>query len=687
MKSKRSRLLLSLCTLMFCVAVMCFGVYAATSVEYTLSGHISYDVSDDVFVDVDTTLYASSESTLLDSKANLAQNMEDIVTKLESDATVSSVSLAKQTYSDHESTYNNGLGSEIDSTAQFYGEPLDLEFGSYVKDTSSYAYYIAITVKNYGSGEINAILNLDSLYSDTSNVIITPYRTMANISAKQGEEPSIVAFVFGLVLKDSSSSVNFTFDNVSLSVNKGNLDQYVVDSEFGFTQSPDGNYLVSSYTGSDTKVIIPSTHQGQDVVGIADTTTSSPIFSTSLQEVYLPQSIEHIGDYAFNKRSSLRYINLPENVNYIGRMAFMGCSNLNYVTFPQHVEIINQSAFAQCSLVSVIVPTSDFSGSAMFNGNTSLVSATLRDGCTMLSNGMFLLCSSLNYVEIPDSVILIESASLGTSSGNGNANTPFYKDIIENKNGIYTNSNGTKFLFKAQNVGTTFDLSPYQAIAGEAFQDCTTLEEITIPNTIKAIGGSTFNGCTNLSTVEIGTGVEYIGSRAFNDCTSLNEIVIPNNVKYLLNRVFDGSNLSSVTLGKRLIYIGGSVFDGTSWLSTVESSGGIVTASDGTTKYAISVTTQESTVSLDGVRAIATQAFSNCENLTSITIPESVVGIGYRAFPDTLTKITIQGNSNWQMLNSGLAIYVDSINSSDVDIDKYEEFGNVWIKSDSAKLF
>ena len=142
--------------------------------------------------------------------------MQDIVTKLEQDDTVLSVNLAKQTYTDHQSTYNNGNGNAIEGAAQFEGSPLDLTFAPYERDVSSYAYYIAITISNYGQNSLYALLDIDSLYSENSNVIVTPYNTMQNIPARQGEEPSIKTFVFGLVLNSSAMPVDFTFDNVNL---------------------------------------------------------------------------------------------------------------------------------------------------------------------------------------------------------------------------------------------------------------------------------------------------------------------------------------------------------------------------------------------------------------------------------------------------------------------------------------
>ena len=53
---KKTKLFLSIMAFCFSLAVLCFGVYAAGQVNYTLSGSISYVVSD-VFVELSSGIY------------------------------------------------------------------------------------------------------------------------------------------------------------------------------------------------------------------------------------------------------------------------------------------------------------------------------------------------------------------------------------------------------------------------------------------------------------------------------------------------------------------------------------------------------------------------------------------------------------------------------------------------------
>lgn len=57
-----------------------------------------------------------------------------------------------------------------------------------------------------------------------------------------------------------------------------------------------------------------------------------------------------------------------------------------------------------------------------------------------------------------------------------------------------------------------------------AFYDCTSLTDITIPNSVTSIGSSAFSGCTGLTNIEIGESVTAIGNSAFYGCTRLTKI-------------------------------------------------------------------------------------------------------------------------------------------------------------------
>lgn len=66
-----------------------------------------------------------------------------------------------------------------------------------------------------------------------------------------------------------------------------------------------------------------------------------------------------------------------------------------------------------------------------------------------------------------------------------------------------------------------------------AFSECSRLTNVTIPDGVTTILGGAFEGCSNLVSVTIPDSVTYIGEYAFLDCASLTGIAIPDSVTYI----------------------------------------------------------------------------------------------------------------------------------------------------------
>ncbi len=87
-------------------------------------------------------------------------------------------------------------------------------------------------------------------------------------------------------------------------------------------------------------------------------------------------------------------------------------------------------------------------------------------------------------------------------------------------------------------------------ITFHAFEDCSNLESISMPN-VTTIGSSAFDGCSSLESISM-PNVTTIGSGAFRDCSSLESISMPN-VTYLDDSAFeDCVSLTSVTINSAM---------------------------------------------------------------------------------------------------------------------------------------
>ena len=136
------------------------------------------------------------------------------------------------------------------------------------------------------------------------------------------------------------------------------------------------------------------------------------------------------------------------------------------------------------------------------------------------------------------------------------------------------------------------------SIGSSAFEDCSGLTSVTIPNSVTTIGSSAFAGCSGLTSVTIPNSVTSIGDYAFSSCSGLTEVTIPNSVTSISYYAFSScSGLTEVTIP-------------------------------------------------NSVTSISYYAFSYCSGLTEVTIPNSVTSIGYNAFYECsgLTKVNYLGN-------------------------------------------
>ncbi len=178
----------------------------------------------------------------------------------------------------------------------------------------------------------------------------------------------------------------------------------------------------------------------------------------------------------------------------------------------------------------------------------------------------------------------------------------------------------------------TYESTTYSVttIGESAFEDCTGLTAVTIPNSIKTICDDAFYGCTGLSSVSIPNSVTKIGWNAFNGCSGLTSVTIPNSVTSIGTGAFSNcSSLNSIVVEDENIK-----YDSREKCNAI-----IETATNRLIQGCIN------TIIPNSVKTIGTGAFSGCVGLTSITIPNSVKTIGDYAFYGCTNLKTVNNNS------------------------------------------
>ena len=90
-----------------------------------------------------------------------------------------------------------------------------------------------------------------------------------------------------------------------------------------------------------------------------------------------------------------------------------------------------------------------------------------------------------------------------------------------------------------------------------SFYRCSSLKNITIPNSVTSIGNDAFRSCIELALVIIGEGMKTFGNYAFSLCSSLKNITIPSSVTSIGDYAFyECSELETVIIGESVETIG-----------------------------------------------------------------------------------------------------------------------------------
>ena len=178
------------------------------------------------------------------------------------------------------------------------------------------------------------------------------------------------------------------------------------------------------------------------------------------------------------------------------------------------------------------------------------------------------------------------------------------------------------------------------SIGNYAFEWCSRLTSITIPNSITSIGEFAFYQCSGLTSITIPNSVTSIGESAFDDCTGLTSITIPNSVTSIEDNAFgDCYGLESIVVDP-----GNTKYD------SRENCNAIIETESNTL-----ITGCKNTIIPNSVTSIGNQAFYGCSGLTSITIPNSVTSIGQIAFSscDGLKEVHINDIAAWCSIDFG----------------------------------
>jgi len=378
-----------------------------------------------------------------------------------------------------------------------------------------------------------------------------------------------------------------------------------------------------------TSISIPITVQtigtgvftGCSVLGAISVDSANPWFAASDGALYDKDRLTLIACPALSTS-----ISIPASVTSIAAEAFAGCHRLTTITVPSDVVSVGPRAFMNCTHLK----------SVTFKGNAPAADDTIFLGTPdpivykqKLSTGW----NAYPWTSFPvkDSESEQTSATTQTISGNvnwtyrvfGNSEAEIYNNgtnpaisagtretytLVTTENGSYWSPDGTL------NIPTELDGHPVTKIGKRAFAGCSALLGVSIPSSIKCIDDS-----------------------AFEDCSSIEEITLPNALEELGYAPFSGTWISSLNLPAKLSVIDGNPFAGCTYIDTIS-----VDAKSRRFVVANNILYNREKTKLYGVLPYHDSAF-----VDTITIPSSVLLLSVNPFStcEFLTKVTFNCNA------------------------------------------
>ena len=167
-------------------------------------------------------------------------------------------------------------------------------------------------------------------------------------------------------------------------------------------------------------------------------------------------------------------------------------------------------------------------------------------------------------------------------------------------------------------------------IGSKAFLGCSALTSLALPQTVNRIGNTAFQGCSNLETINIPSGVKSIEKYTFHGCEKLNDVTIPAGVTLIGNSAFKAcKTFRNIEIPEGVTKIDYFAFEDCTQLETV----GIPSTATNIRNFAFrNCPKLKSFVFPSGTTQIQPGVLSGCKNLESVTIPEEVTKIWGSAF-------------------------------------------------------
>ncbi len=384
----------------------------------------------------------------------------------------------------------------------------------------------------------------------------------------------------------------------------------------------------------------------------------------SLETFVMPEESGVVSLGMFTDCKSLKKVVLHGKVVTIGNSAFSGCNKLSEITIPESVSTIERYAFKYCeSLESVTIPDKvtkiDY---GVFSGCTSLKEIAIGKGIKTVENDSFNSCEAIKSVEIKSNLSADDALNIIKYSKNlkqisiGDNNEHLSCD----KNGVLFNKDKTELIRYPSGKTDSEYVIPdtVKRISANAFSFATSLDNITIPQSVEYIGANAFLDTGYYSdAANWDLGFLYIGTNlvAVDDKKVAAECRLPSKTTLIAARIFEESEIVSIDIPESVKHINDYAFIRCTNLEAVDLPDNLETLGIGALYGCSKVkeveipstvselhnftfynaTALENIILNDGLESIGEKAFYHTTALVSLEIPSTVSAIIPTAFDNS----------------------------------------------------
>jgi hypothetical protein len=428
----------------------------------------------------------------------------------------------------------------------------------------------------------------------------------------------------------------------------------------------EGTTLVK-YTGTAQSVEVPNTvdtigetafEENLNIVKVTLPNSVKKIEAYSfwgcdnLETVVLGSGLTCVDDYAFANCKGLQSMTLPSNIKSIGIMAFEDCVNLTDITIPVQTTEIHETAFEGCphvvihsesgsyadkyaqelyerqlempeyedvsdyqpdSTVTVVVdPTPDTDNTDAASDDSS------SSGSSASGTGQDTVGNVIGSTKVVgnQAVVFIDNTAPTVMSG-----IPDDSTAAQNQTSSDTSIVGNT---AANSIYPKYTIVNSDTVADQAYYRSTKLSDVSLPSVINEIGEFAY-ARSSITELTVPEGVETIGYGAFYHCDNLNSVSLPSTLTCVEPKAFTHSAWVD------------SFLEGITGDSDFLISGNVLVAYRGNAAEVYVP---------DGVYLIAGEAFYGHDEITKLTLPDSLKTIGEGAFEGCSSLLDVSFGSN-----------------------------------------